>query len=116
MGGKMLTYECPEFKLLIMHELDEFNVSEQNIDFNITVDKNMYVGTAVTLKNIEFLMQKYKTSGDCHYGRYFWQHNMLILEEMTLSCLCDALLDIVKNKSEDGLDHIFDKIEYGVDE
>lgn len=46
----MLTYECSEFKLLVMHELDSFNVAEQNLDFNITVDNIKYTGTAVTLK------------------------------------------------------------------
>lgn len=107
----MVTYQCAEFKLLIMHELDRFNVSEQNVDFNITVDNNTYAGTAVTLKNVEFLMSKYKTSGECSYGRYFWQHNMVILDEMSLDCLCEMLLDIVKDKSEGLLDDMFYRVE-----
>lgn len=106
----MLTYECSEFKLLVMHELNNFNVAEQNIDFNITVANIKYAGTAVTLKNIEYLMNKFRASGDCHFGRYFWQSNMLILEEMTIDCLRDALLDIVKNKSLDTLDDMFYRI------
>jgi len=28
---KCLHYECSEFKILVMHELDSFNVAEQNI-------------------------------------------------------------------------------------
>lgn len=52
MSDKMLTYECSEFKLLVVHELDSFNVAEQNIDFNITIDNIKYTRTAVTLKNI----------------------------------------------------------------
>lgn len=103
----MLTYECSEFKLLVMHELDHFNVAEQNIDFNIIVDNIKYAGTAVTLKNIEYLMNKFRASGDCHFGHYFWQSNMLILEEMTIDCLRAALLDIVKDKT---LDDMFYKI------
>ncbi|WP_151742062.1 hypothetical protein [Acinetobacter seifertii] len=106
----MLTYECSEFKLLVMHELDNFNVAEQNIDFNVTVDNIKYAGTAVTLKNIEYLMEKFRTSGDCHFGRYFLQSNMLILEEMTIDCLRDALLDIVKNKTLNTLDDMFYRI------
>lgn len=103
----MLTYECSEFKLLVMHELNNFNVAEQNIDFNIIVDNIKYAGTAVTLKNIEYLMNKFRASGDCHFGHYFWQSNMLILEEMTIDCLRAALLDIVKDKT---LDDMFYKI------
>lgn len=106
----MLIYECSEFKLLVMHELDNFNVAEQNIDFNIIVDNIKYAGTAVTLKNIEYLMEKFRASGDCHFGRYFWQSNMLILEEMTIDCLRAALLDIVKDKPLDTLDDMFYKI------
>ncbi|WP_284118350.1 hypothetical protein [Acinetobacter seifertii] len=106
----MLTYECSEFKILVMHELDNFNVAEQNIDFNIIVDNIIYAGTAVTLKNIEYLMNKFRASGDCHFGRYFWQSNMLILEEMTIDCLRAALLDIVKDKTLDTLDDMFYKI------
>ncbi|WP_336168037.1 hypothetical protein [Acinetobacter sp. 161(2023)] len=106
----MLTYECSEFKLLVMHELDSFNVVEQNIDFNITVDNIKYAGTAVTLKNIEYLMSKFGATGDCHFGRYFWQSNMLILEEMSFYFLRDALLDIVKDKTLDTLDDMFYKI------
>ncbi|MGK8801594.1 hypothetical protein [Acinetobacter seifertii] len=106
----MLTYECSEFKLLVMHELDNFNVAEQNIDFNIIVDNIKYAGTAVMLKNIEYLMNKFRASGDCHFGRYFWQSNMLILEEMTIDCLRDALLDIVKNKTLNTLDDMFHRI------
>ncbi|QNX04341.1 hypothetical protein [Acinetobacter seifertii] len=92
----MLTYECSEFKLLVMHELDNFNVAEQNIDFNIIVDNIKYAGTAVTLKNIEYLMEKFRASGDCQFGRYFWQSNMLILEEMTIDCLRAAWLCCIK--------------------
>lgn len=106
----MLTYECSEFKLLVLHELDNFNVAEQNIDFNIIVDNIKYAGTAVTLKNIEYLMEKFRVSGDCQFGRYFWQSNMLILEEMTIDCLRAALLDIVKDKTLDTLDDMFYKI------
>ncbi|MDQ9036380.1 hypothetical protein RFH07_07070 [Acinetobacter seifertii] len=106
----MLTYECSEFKLLVMHELDNFNVAEQNIDFNIIVDNIKYAGTAVTLKNIEYLMNKFRASGDCHFGRYFWQSNMLILEEMTIDCLSDVLLDIVKSKTLNTLDDMFHRI------
>ncbi|OCZ52656.1 hypothetical protein A7P21_12345 [Acinetobacter seifertii] len=106
----MLTYECSKFKILVMHELDNFNVAEQNIDFNIIVDNIIYAGTAVTLKNIEYLMNKFRASGDCHFGRYFWQSNMLILEEMTIDCLRAALLDIIKDKTLDTLDDMFYKI------
>lgn len=106
----MLTYECSEFKLLVMHELDSFNVAEQNVDFNIAVDNIKYTGTAVTLKNIEYLMKKFRASGDCCFGRYFWQSNMVILEEMSINCLCDALLDIVENKSLDSLNDMFYRI------
>ncbi len=106
----MLTYEYSEFKLLVMHELDNFNVAEQNIDFNIILDNIKYAGIAVTLKNIEYLMNKFRASGDCHFGRYFWQSNMLILEEMTFDCLRDVLLDIVKNKTLNTLDDMFHRI------
>ncbi|MBO8207350.1 hypothetical protein [Acinetobacter nosocomialis] len=106
----MLTYKCSEFKILIMHELDNFNVAEQNIDFNVTVDNIIYAGTAVTLKNIEYLMNNFRATGDCHFGRYFWQSNMLILEEMTIDCLRAALLDIVKDKTLNTLDDMFYKI------
>ncbi|MBJ9722572.1 hypothetical protein I5515_12245 [Acinetobacter calcoaceticus] len=106
----MLTYECSEFKLLVMHELDSFDVVQQNIDFNITVDNIKYAGTAVTLKNIEYLMKKFRATGDSHFGCYFWQSNMLILEEMSIDCLRDALLDIVKDKTSGTLDDMFYRI------
>lgn len=112
----MLTYECAEFKLLVIHELNKFNVSEQNVDFHITVDNNTYAGTAVTLKNIEYLMEKYKDSGECNYGRYFRQHDMVILAEMSLDCLCESLLDILKDKQVGILDDIFYKIPYESEE
>jgi len=55
-------------------------------------------------------MNKFRASGDCHFGRYFWQSNMLILEEVTIDCLRDALLDIVKDKTLGNLNDMFYRI------
>ena len=109
MENGLREYEFSEFKLVLFSKLDKTDISEQNNDFNIVKGNSAYAGTAVTLKNIEFLMHKFKNSGECNGGKYYWQHNMIILSEMSLDCLYESLLDIVNDPSL-SLDEMFYKI------
>lgn len=92
----MQNYSFKEFDLLIFHNLDSIKIKNQNIDFNIIHEQKRYAGTASTIENIKYLMKKYKDENECNKGRYFFQHNMIILEEMTITCLYEAIIDILK--------------------
>jgi hypothetical protein len=74
------------------HPLDE------NIDVEVTFDNgNRYVATFFTLENIRMLIQKYKRTGECHNGLYFWASDMIILERLTPENVQKAVVDLLEH-------------------
>lgn len=90
-----------DYQLIIYQNTTVKLKNDNNVDVEV-VFKNgkRYVATMFTLDNIHKLIDKYKESGECDYGRYFWAADMILLRELSISTiratvkamiLCDEL-------------------------
>jgi hypothetical protein len=63
-----------------------------NVDVEVQfVSGERYVATLFTIENIETLMSRCKTSGECNAGSYFWAADMVIIEKMTLEAIQELI-------------------------
>ncbi len=62
-------------------QLDPVN---DNVDVWVyTKDGSRYSATFFTLKNIEMLMDRWRDSGECAGGKYFWCVDAIVVRELS---------------------------------
>lgn len=85
-----------DFKLRILHEIS----SEENDNVDVVVVLNgegvCYTATFATIGNIIELIDKYKASGECLSGKYFWSINLIIIERVNLKFIEEAVFDLLR--------------------
>ena len=70
-----------------------------NVDVEVTLaDGVRYGATFFTLKNIERLFQKNRTTGECAGGLYLWAANMILVQELTLDVIERSVQDLLENQ------------------
>ncbi len=75
-----------EWRLEILHQIEE----EKNDSIDVVVydaDGLIYTATLFTLKNIETLLERWRSTGECLNGKYFWAADMLIVEKLTVETI-----------------------------
>ena len=90
-----------KFELILYYELS--NTPElANIDFFVKFQDKTYKGSACTVENIIYCMNRSLLGEDC-YSRakadYFIQTDMVVLREMTVECLKATIEDIIDDPS-----------------
>jgi len=71
------------YSLHLIHSIE--SEIDDNVDaYIILKSKKKIFFTFFTLKNIENLMLKFKKSGECKGGNFFWAVDMVILDRLTL--------------------------------
>ncbi len=81
--------ECP-------HEIsDPLN---ENIDVFVCFDDGRrYSATFATISNIQSIMNKYKSTGECLSGRYFWCVNLIVVNNLDPLTIGAVVEDLIKN-------------------
>jgi hypothetical protein len=79
-----------------------FHLPEDETDDNIDVEVALangerYTATLFTPKNITTLMTRYQETGECLYGKYFWATELVIIRDLKLSSIHEAVADMLKN-------------------
>lgn len=108
--------EIPKFTWKPIDHID--NKDDDAIDVEIILeDGSRYVPTFFTLKRLTRLMQGYRKIGvDAEPGEetmyangvYFWDHDMVIVHELTAEAIEATVRDLLGNKTS--LDHVFRQI------
>lgn len=91
----MYIHEFENFKIITNHEILS-NESESNIDFCLEVNGQTFWGSAFSIDNVRFLMDKDKKTGESCSGNFFWSQNAIIVREMTLECISKVLEFLIK--------------------
>lgn len=80
------------------HDKDVVNVMDDNIDVEVLLDNGeRYTAAFFTLKNIASILERYKNSGECLSGLYFWASNLIIIDNLHKETIREAIDDLVKN-------------------
>ena len=99
-------YQNEKFSLISHHQIPNEDIIYQNIDFWIKREGKTYWGSAITIENIQFIMQKDKQTGECASGAYHWQTNAIILNQFTIECLALAVENIIQENLLDSIFHL----------
>jgi hypothetical protein len=67
-----------------------------NCDVLVTLSAGTrHVATFFTLANIRLLMDRYRESGECANGLYFWASDMIIVEGLTETAIRQTIRDLL---------------------
>ncbi len=87
-------------------EKKKLNKKDDNVDVQVKFDNgDLYTATFFTLKNLQTLFNKYKKTGECSSGLYFYCSDMILVENMTIENIEKTISDLI---NEDELTSAFD--------
>lgn len=82
--------------------------ANDNSDVIVTfADGSKAIATFFTYKNIEFLRQKNKETGECLSGKFFWASNMILVEKISRQTVEEIVNHLL---SEDEFYLVFEKV------
>ncbi len=81
------------FELLITS--DEFDIYDDNVDVEISLDGDVYYATFFTLTNIKSLFKKNRNTGECRSGLYLWASDMILVETLSKDVIQHTVEDLI---------------------
>lgn len=103
----MSPYRCIEqegYKILILVGAG-INPENDNVDIEVVFNnQERYSATYFTIANIQSLMERYTSTGECNYGQYFWAIDMVIVRDLREETIVESIRTMV---SEGTLKHTF---------
>ncbi len=84
------------YRIWSHHKLPHDQVEHGNIDVFVAIGDSEYVFTIFTLANIEAIMERYKKSGECLSGSYFWAKGMVVTREISEHSLDMIVRDMIE--------------------
>ena len=87
----------PAFDMLI-HGSEGWDPVDDNVDVEIRLDDGRrFVATFFTLENLRTLLARYRDTGECDYGRYFWAADMIVVKELTTETIVKTIEDLLRS-------------------
>lgn len=109
MGKPYTIVKRDKYKLTIYHGTAPLNSNNDNVDVQVTFPNGeRFSAVFFTIRNIEALIKRYKKTGECAGGLYFWASNMIIVESLTKKTICKTIDRLL---AEDEFEYIFSKNE-----
>ena len=103
------TVQCDDYQLTIYSGIAPLDPNNDNVDVQVTFPNGeSFSAVLFTLQNIDTLMKKYKKTGECADGLYFWASNMMIVQELTEQTLCETIDNLL---AEEEFESVFSKNE-----
>ena len=97
------------YKLTIYRGIAPLKSDNDNVDVQVTFPNGeRFSAVFFTLRNIEALMRRYKKTGECAEGLYFWASDMMIVESLTEKTICKTIDHLL---AEDEFGYVFSKNE-----
>jgi hypothetical protein len=104
---RMFGYQIQIFSGEQLRSFDEYMLADIIFD-----NGNRYSATFFTLRNIEAMMEKFKETGECDHGRYFWTSGMVIVESLTIDSIVSTIDYVI---SGGGYGEVFYSLPYEED-
>jgi hypothetical protein len=86
----------PGYRILLIEGIDDLDPIENNVDVEIHFDDGRrYGATLFTLENVRSLMERYRSTGECGGGSYFWASQMVIVPSLTPTAIAQAIAAMI---------------------
>ena len=86
----------PGFSAKVFSGFPVVDSSEQNADVHVQVaDGRAFAGVVATLANLEQLLLKYRSSGDCADGAFVWIRHLVVVRDFDLDTIQRTIADLV---------------------
>jgi hypothetical protein len=73
---------------------------EANSDVVVELeDGSRWVATFFTFKNIDSLVKKNRSTGECLHGKYFWASDMILVDEISRNRIIEVIDDLIQDGS-----------------
>ena len=109
MGKPYTIVQHDKYKLTIYRGIAPLDSDNDNVDVQVTFPNGeRFSAVFFTLRNIEALMKRYKKTGECASGLYFWASDMMIVESLTEKTICKTIDHLL---AEDEFGYVFSKNE-----
>lgn len=96
-----------KFEFEIFGEIDD--IDSDNVDVYVVLENgSRYTATFFTVQNIVRIMNRYKSSGECLHGTYFWASEMIIIKSLSPINIKIAIDDLLRTEE---FETVFLKIE-----
>lgn len=88
-------------EIRVHHEVDD--VLNDNVDAEVVLSNGeSRTVTFFTLRNIEQVLSRYKESGECLFGKYFWAKDLIIVESLDFEVIRKVVWDLVESGEYEG--------------
>ena len=92
MGKPYTIVQHNNYKLTIYRGIAPLDSDNDNVDVQVTFPNGeRFSAVFFILRNIEALMRRYKKTGECAEGLYFWASDMMIVESLTEKTICKTI-------------------------
>ena len=92
MGKPYTIVQRDKYKLTIYRGIALLDSDNDNVDVQVTFPNGeRFSAVFFTIRNIEALMKRYKKTGECADGLYFWASDMIIVERLTEKTICKTI-------------------------
>ena len=85
------------FELRILGGIGRLDPLDDNVDVEISFpdDERRFSATFFTRRNIDSLIEKNKTTGECASGLYFWGSNLIIVSSLSRETIEATVQDLL---------------------
>ncbi|MFZ6680947.1 hypothetical protein [Undibacterium sp. Tian12W] len=81
-----------------VHAIDKISsAADENIDVQIDLlDGRKFTATLFTLRNLTYLLDKYRTTGECANGTYIWAADMIVVESLDEATIQKTIASLIE--------------------
>jgi len=82
---------------LLVGAVSRLEEEDGPVDFQVEVDTGaVFAGTIATLSQLQKLMDRWATTGECLGGRYLWMDSLIIVSRLADRDVADVMTDLIK--------------------
>ena len=86
----------PPYQIEWIGDTSSIDPYDDNVDVVVRFSDGMrFVATFFTLKNIETLLERYRSTGECANGLYFWASDVVIVERIADDVISATVSDLL---------------------
>ncbi|WP_375068984.1 hypothetical protein AB9L18_01380 [Stenotrophomonas lactitubi] len=95
-GAISMENKLEDVEVVLLGEVED--VLDDNVDVVIKFPQGeVRTSTFFTMKNIEGIIARYRSSGECLAGRFFWSKDMVIVEDLREETIRETIHELVRS-------------------